>query len=312
MDVILDVDPGVDDAMAILLALASRELNVLALTAVCGNVPLDTGADNALRLLGFSKRDDIPVYRGAATPLSGDPVHAFQVHGESGIGNATLPPTASVPMDGAAAFLASALVDNPGEITLIAVGPLTNLALAEEASPGCLNLARNVIVMGGAVAEPGNASPTAEYNFLADPEAARRVVSMVDHLTIVPLDVTHRIGIDSREIEESIRSSGSDRSAFFCKATEVVVQHGSETGGYHGVYLHDPAAVAYAIAPECFEVEMLRIDVETSGELTTGQLVVDRRVGVTGGKRRGCRRAVALGVQSDAVLRLFRQRVLGL
>jgi purine nucleosidase len=310
MDVILDVDPGVDDALAILLALASPELNVRALTVVCGNVPLERGIDNALRVLAFAGRDDVPVYAGADVPLSREPVHATEVHGESGLGHANLPPSSQKPRAGAAAFLDATLNAEPGEVTVVAVGPLTNLAAAERAFSGCLNRARKIVVMGGAVAEPGNASPCAEFNFFADPEAAKEVIAVANNLTIVPLDVTHQAGIGKAEIESSIRPMGTERSAFFCDATEVVVSHDTRAGGYPGVFLHDPAAVGYAINAELFQIKKMSVDVETEGELTSGQLVADRRVGAPGDGRTGCVQDVAMGVDAEGLLDLFRARVL--
>ena len=312
MDVIFDVDPGVDDALAILLALASPELNVRALTVVCGNVPLDIGVDNALRLLKFADREDIPVYSGANSPLSRPAVHATEVHGETGLGNTQLAAAQRSAIPDAVGFLSSTLNAEPARITLIAVGPLTNLSQVERVAPGTLNRAKRVIVMGGAVSEPGNATPSAEFNFFVDPEAAAEVVRAVDRLTIVPLDVTHQVGVSAVEIEESIRPLGTERAGFFCGATEVVVRLGAQWGGYEGVYLHDPAAVAMAIAPDLFDVKSMWVDVETDGRLTSGQLVADRRAGVAESKRKGVRRGIALGVKSDQVLDMFRKRVLGL
>ena len=312
MDVILDVDPGVDDALAILLALSSPELSVLGLTVVSGNVPLDSGAENALRILVFAGREDIPVYKGADHPLRRPPVYAKQVHGESGLGEAVLKEATHSAREGAVGFLIKSLDEHAGQVTLLAVGPLTNLALAERRAPGTLDKAREVIVMGGAAAVPGNASPVAEFNFYVDPDAAREVIAACQRLVVVPLDVTRQIGIGSGEIERRIRPLKTARSSFFCRATEVVVRHGRDTGGYEGVILHDPAVVAYAIRPDLFGVESVWADVEAEGTLTAGQLVVDRRVGVTDEKRMG--RPVRMAVETDAesVLNLFRQRVLDL
>ena len=311
MDVILDVDPGVDDALAILLALSSPELSVLGLTVVSGNVPLDSGTENALRILAFADREDIPVFKGADHPLKRSPVYAKQVHGESGLGAAVLKKATRSAREGAVGFLIESLDAHAGQVTLLAVGPLTNLALAERRAPGTLDKAREVVVMGGAAAVPGNASPVAEFNFYVDPDAARVVIAACDRLVVVPLDVTRQIGIDSEEIERRIRPLKTARSAFFCEATEVVVRHGRDTGGYAGVALHDPAAVAYAIRPDLFGVEIGWADVEAEGTLTAGQLVVDRRVGVPDEKRMGHPVRMAVETDAESVLHLFRQRLLG-
>lgn len=310
LDVILDVDPGVDDALAILLALSSPELSVLGLTVVSGNVPLESGTENALRVLAFADREDIPVFKGADHPLKRSPVHAKRVHGESGLGAAVLKAATRPAKEGAVGFLIESLNEHVGQVTLVALGPLTNLALAERHNSGTLNKARQIIVMGGAVSEPGNASPVAEYNFYADPDAAREVIGACGRLVVVPLDVTHRIGIGRDEIERQIAPLGTPRASFFRQATEVVVRHGRETGGYDGVYLHDPAAVAYAIRPNLFGVESFWADVEAEGRLTSGQLVTDRRFGVPDGERKGHRIRVAMEADAELVLRLFRQRVL--
>ena len=310
MDVILDVDPGVDDALAILLALSSRELDVRALTVVSGNVPLASGAENALRILAFANRSDIPVYSGAGAPLERPPVFAKEIHGESGLGNAELGPSDCNAHPDAVGYLCESLESCPGEISIFAVGPLTNLALAERRIPGTLARAREIVVMGGAVSASGNASPVAEFNFFADPDAAREVIRSAANVTVIPLDVTREVGISEGEIESDIRPAKRPNCVFFEKVTEVVVQYGKLNGGYAGLHLHDPTAVAYGLQPDLFSVEGILVDVEVAGHLTSGQLVTDRRVGVRAGKQRGTRTRVAMGVDAGAVLELFRERVL--
>ncbi|MBE81454.1 MAG: nucleoside hydrolase [Gemmatimonadetes bacterium] len=310
MDVILDVDPGVDDAMAILLALASDEINILALTVVSGNVPLRSGVDNALKVLAFSGRSEIPVYAGADAPLVRAPVHAKQVHGETGLGNAELASSEREARPGASEFIQKTLTTHPGKVTVLAVGPLTNLALAERIEAGTLARAKQVVVMGGAANEPGNSSPTAEFNFVGDPHAAREVIQSRAAVTLIPLDVTHQVGIPAEEIDRKIRPMGSGVARFFCEITDIVVGLGREAGGYVGVYLHDPAAVVYALRPELFDVVEYWCDIETEGELTLGQLVVDQREGLPESRRRGVLTRIAVGVSSEEVLGLFRQRVL--
>lgn len=312
MDVILDVDPGVDDALAILLALGSPQLNVLALTVVSGNVPVEIGVENALRVLSFAGRDDIDVYAGASGPLTGAAVHATEVHGVSGMGNAELPPSIKRARPGATTYIQTVLQERPGEVTLVAVGPLTNLALVEEDKPGTLNLAKEIVVMGGAVAEPGNVTAVAEFNFYADPLAARQVLDSSESLAVVPLDVTHQVGMGKGEISDLARKSGTPLTDFLEKATEVVVSLGEQAGGYAGVYLHDPTAVAYASCPHLFQSDKMWISVETDGHLTAGQLVADLRSGVFPDQRQGKLRTVVTAIASEKVLNLFKKRALGL
>jgi purine nucleosidase len=308
LDVILDVDPGVDDALAILLALSSPELCVLGVTTVSGNVPLDRGTDNALRILAFCGRSDVPVYRGADQPLQKMKVHAEEVHGETGLGSACLPDADFEARDGAVSFLCKTLSEREGEITVVAVGPLTNLALAERQAPGILAKARNVVVMGGAVAEPGNVTPTAEFNFFADPDAAQRVLASTDNVVLIPLDVTHRVGIPKADIVGRLARKATERTRFFEQATRAVVNYGKRTGGYEGMFLHDPTAVAFVLRPDLFGVETVFADVEVEGALTAGQLVVDGR-DVAEAERKGFPTRVAMEVDANPVLRLFEERV---
>jgi purine nucleosidase len=310
LDVILDVDPGVDDALAILLALSSPELRVLGVTTVSGNVPLDRGTDNALRILAFCGRADVPVYRGACQPLEKKRVHSEEVHGESGLGSACLPESEVEARDGAVGFLCKALSEREGEITVVAVGPLTNLALAEKLAPGTLAKAKAVVVMGGAVAEPGNVTPTAEFNFFADPDAAKLVLASTGSVVLIPLDVTHRVGIPEADIVARLAHEGTERTRFFEQATQAVVNFGKRTGGYEGLYLHDPTAVAFVLRPDLFGVETLFADVEVEGPLTAGQLVVDAR-DVAETERKGFPTRVTVEVDAGSILQLFEERVFG-
>jgi purine nucleosidase len=310
LDVILDVDPGVDDALAILLALSSPELCVLGVTTVSGNVPLDRGTDNALRILAFCGRADVPVYRGACQPLEKMRVHAEEVHGESGLGSACLPESEVEARDGAVGFLCKVLSEREGEVTVVAVGPLTNLALAERQAPGILSKAREVVVMGGGVREPGNVTPTAEFNFFADPDAAQLVIASTGSVVLIPLDVTHRVRIPEADIVARLAHKATERTRFFKQATQAVVNFGKRTGGYEGLFLHDPTAVAFVLRPDLFGVETLFADVEVGGALTAGQLVVDAR-DLVEIERKGFQTRVAMEVDADSVLRLFEERVFG-
>lgn len=273
--VILDVDPGVDDALALILATRAAELDVLGVCCVSGNVSLLQGTQNALKVLQLAGRDDVPVYVGAAAPLVRPPRHAYEVHGEDGLGGATLPDPAGVPVGDAVDFIVRSLEQRPGRVLLVACGPLTNLALAEARAPGVLQKARRIVAMGGTLDAPGNVRPTCEFNFYADPDAVRRVLQSGANLTLVPLDVTHRVGLEQAAFEAGPEASAVQR--FCARAVAKVIDFEVESGGQGLFYAHDALAVALAMQPDLCRMQVLPIDIETAGELTAGQLVVDRR-----------------------------------
>ncbi|MCY3682800.1 MAG: nucleoside hydrolase [Gemmatimonadetes bacterium] len=305
---ILDTDPGVDDALAIMLALGSPELDVIGICTVSGNVPLNTGTRNAQGLLQLLERTEIPVFAGADQPLKRDPVFATEVHGESGMGQAVLPEPSQEVKGNAVDFLVQTLSDQPGEITIIAVGPLTNLALAEQRQPGILQKAKQVIVMGGAIAETGNSTPVAEFNFYADPHAAQKVVHSDAALLIVPLDATRQVVLSETDIENRIAPMKTVASQFVVDAVQNVFALYRQLNREPIVYLHDPLAVGAAIAPEHLRSETLYIDIETSGDLTMGQVVTDRR-GLPPPYRLGKPVDCAMHVNAEAFLSLFLTRV---
>ena len=311
LPVILDMDPGVDDALAMMLALASPELRVLGISTVSGNVALEIATRNALKVLEFAGRTEVPVYGGARRPLARDPVRATEVHGPGGLGEAVLPePEIEVAGD-ATEFLVGALSGSPGKITLVATGPLTNLAEAEGRCPGILREARRIIVMGGAIEEPGNVTPTAEFNFYADPEAAHRVVHSGAALLLVPLDATHRVWLDAEAIERRIQPVESREARFVAAAVRPAVVHSKRVCGFEGIYLHDPLAVGAAIAPELIRTALYFVDVETEGRLTTGQVVADRRTFLDDANRQGCSVECAVDVEAGRFVDLLVQRVIG-
>ena len=198
---IMDVDTGVDDALALLLALSSPEVELVGVSTVAGNVPLQRTTDNTLRLLQWAGRDDVPVYAGAGRPLVRDAVAADDVHGATGLGAAHLPEASTSPAGDGVEFLLNTLQARPGAVTLVATGPLTNLARAEAQVPGVLRQARQVIIMGGAVQVPGNITPTAEFNFYADPHAARQVLASEAEMVLVGLDVTEQIWLEQATLQ---------------------------------------------------------------------------------------------------------------
>ena len=303
---IMDVDTGVDDALALLLALSSPEVELVGVSTVAGNVPLPRTTDNTLRLLQWAGRADVPVYAGAERPLVRDAVAADDVHGSTGLGAAHLPEARTLPAGDGMEFLLSTLQARPGEVTLVATGPLTNLAQAEAQVPGVLRQARQVVIMGGAVRVPGNITPTAEFNFYADPHAARQVLASGAELILVGLDVTDQVWLKQADLQACTGSY-----AAFCRAAcEPVIAFEAAHYGFAGMHVHDPVALAAALWPQLFHTQQLWIDVETTGELTVGQVVVDQRALASDQERLGQPVACAMEVEQPRFLELFTERVL--
>ncbi|HKH98533.1 MAG TPA: nucleoside hydrolase [Candidatus Sulfotelmatobacter sp.] len=267
--IILDTDPGVDDAMAILLALRSPELKVEAVTPVAGNVPLDFTLPNAMKLLELAGRSDIPVAAGASTPLVRSLVTAKAVHGSNGLGGVELPAPKMHPVSETASELIRRIVRaNPGEISIVAVGPLTNVATALRSDPALAAMIRSIVVMGGSLSR-GNVTPAAEFNFYVDPEAARIVFDARVPLTMVGLDVTRKalIGQEHLKVLDAARTPMCDFAAKIMRAT---MARWSKDGG-ETIALHDPLTVASLIDPEILKFRDYYVLIETSGEASAGQ-----------------------------------------
>ncbi len=270
--IIIDTDPGKDDAVAILLALASPlELEPMALVAVAGNVPLARTAGNARRLLQLGGRPDIPVYAGCARPLLRAPITAEHVHGDDGLRGLELP-EATAPL--AAAHGVDYLIDTlrtaPGEVTLCLLGPATNLAVALVKAPDIAAGIAEVVWMAGARSEGGNVTPTAEFNVHADPEAARVLLDSGVPLTLLPLDLTHQVRLTPARMDRLRRI---DTAA----ARAVAALYSDAADGP----LHDPCVVAHLLRPGLFAGRRISVAVETSSPLTLGMTVADW-FGVTG------------------------------
>jgi len=292
--VILDVDPGIDDALAILLAIRSPELDVRAITVVFGNVELELGVSNALKVLELAGRTDIPVGRGEAAPLVGEPLTAKNVHGENGIGNVSLPEPKKKPYEGGALrLIAETLGASSEPVTLLPVGPLTNIALLLKAYPELAPKIREIVSMGGSAAAPGTVRPTVSFNILNDPEAAAIVYRSGIPVTMVGLDVTSKTVLTPERVARF--STSSDPVERFVGA--VVAFHRNVRGA-EGVVVHDPLAVGAVIDPSFVVTELLPVDVELRGELTRGQMVVDRRADATW--RPGGARSTRVALDVDA------------
>ena len=317
---LIDTDPGIDDALAILLALASPEAHIEAVTVVAGNVPVDLATANARRILAVAAPTPMPpVIRGAEAPLKRTLITAGHVHGQDGLGNLDRfvepdgrlrypePPPVVETRSAAEAILET--VDRWGpELTVVALGPLTNLAAAAALDARRLARAGRVVVMGGAITVSGNVTPAAEFNFFVDPEAAAQVLEAGLAVELIPLDVTRRVVLAQAVLTERLRRCPDDRIARFILDFTL---HGfafgaSQEGG--GIVLHDPLAMAVALDPSLVTFEPMSVEVECEGKLTRGLSLADRRALPSHRKRvPSCR--VAMDVAADAVLRLFLERL---
>jgi inosine-uridine nucleoside N-ribohydrolase len=264
--IIIDTDPGIDDSMAIFYALESPELDVVGITTVFGNVAVDLCTANALRLLEIAGRTDIPVAAGAGRPLNGHHArHAAFVHGDDGQGNVHLPPPQGKPVSlHAAQFIIEQVMAAPGEITLVALGPLTNLALALHLKPEIVNHIPEIVLMGGSAFSDGNASPAAEANILSDPESADIVFGARCPLTMVGLDVTEKTVMSSAQLD-SIGAIANPRAQHLAKILPFYRHFYRQRYGVDGIYIHDSTTITYLLAPSLFEFEEHPIRVETHG-----------------------------------------------
>lgn len=276
---IIDCDPGVDDAVALFLAFASRDLEILAVTTVGGNVGADLTARNARIIRQIAGREDVPVHAGATRPLVREPVEADHFHGESGLGDlAVFEPDAPL----AAAHAVDVIVETvmaaaPGTVTLAVTGPMTNLALAIIREPALAQRLARVVVMGGARTEGGNITPSAEYNIYADPHAAHVVFSSGCSCVVLGLDATHQVRATAARVA-AIRAVGTPSAK---AAAEVIdFSNGIERDlvGGRSAPMHDPCVVAYILAPHLFTIRPCELRVETNSALTLGHTAVEFRL----------------------------------
>jgi purine nucleosidase len=276
--VIIDTDPGTDDAIAILLALNSPELAVRALTVVPGNVSAAQGLDNALRLVSLAGRCDLPVAAGAQRPLAGILTTDELWHGSNGMGGIELPaPTCGVDKRWAPDLMIEMIHAAPHELSLIAIGPLTNIALALAKDPGIVGLVKDVTIMGGSLSG-GNITPAAEFNIYADPEAARRVFSAGWPVTMVGLDVCDRTRLTRGQLEPLAHESRPVGRFVYSVGDYLLKKEQQQSGGSgpDGTAMYDPLAVGVAIDPTFVKTLHLHVDVETTGTLTRGETVASR------------------------------------
>ena len=270
--IILDCDPGHDDAIALLLALASPEVEVLGVTTVHGNQTLEKTTANALRVLDLAGRTDIPVAAGADRPLMRELTVASHVHGESGLDGPTLPPARHDPLgEHAVDFLERTIAASPVPVTLVPTGPLTNIALLLERTGGA-NVER-IVSMGGAAAE-GNMTPAAEFNIWADPEAAQAVYHAGLDVTMIGLDVTH-LALTTPAIQVRMRAAGAIGS-FVADLVDFFAVYHRETYGWDGAPIHDAVAVAHVIQEGLVTTIERNVEIELESDICRGRTVVDR------------------------------------
>jgi len=274
--IIIDTDPGQDDAVAILLALASPEFEVLGLTCVAGNVPLALTVKNARKICELAGRTDIKIFAGCDRPLNRPLVTAEYVHGKTGLDGIELAePTMPVQAQHAVDFLIETLRTEPsGSVTLVPIGPLTNIATAMQRAPDIIPRIAEIVLMGGGCFEGGNVTPAAEFNIYVDPQAADIVFRAGVKLTVVPLDVTHK-ALTTRPRIEAFRALPGKVGPAVASWTDFFERFDMEKYGSEGAPLHDPCTIAFLINPDLFTGREINVAIETSSELTMGMTVAD-------------------------------------
>lgn len=274
--IIIDTDPGQDDAVAILLALASPELELLGISCVAGNVPLTLTSKNARIVCELAGRPEVRVFAGCDRPMARPLVTAEHVHGKTGLDGIDLPdPSMPLQDQHSVDFLIETLRAEPaGTVTICPIGPLTNIATAMERAPDIIPRIQEIVLMGGAYFEVGNITPTAEFNIYVDPEAAKIVFDAGVPLTVMPLDVTHK-ALTNRARVEAFRALPGRVGPAVASWTDFFERYDKEKYGSEGAPLHDPCTVAYLLKPELFSGRHINVAVETGSELTLGMTVAD-------------------------------------
>ena len=275
--IIIDTDPGQDDAVAILLALASpEEINVLGLTIIAGNVPLGLTVKNAQKVCELANKPETKIYAGCDQPMHRRLVTAEHVHGKTGLDGPILPdPLMPVQEQHAVAFLIETLRQQPvGSVTLCALGPLTNIATAFQRAPDIIANIHELVLMGGAYFEVGNITPTAEFNIFVDPQAANIVFKSGIQIVMMPLDVTHK-ALVTKSRNDAFRALGTPVGTAVAEMTDFFERFDKEKYGTAGAPLHDPCVIAYLLEPDLFSGRFVNVEIETKSKLTMGMTVAD-------------------------------------
>jgi inosine-uridine nucleoside N-ribohydrolase len=276
--ILIDTDTGVDDAMALVLALNSPELSIKAITTVAGNIDVTKCTRNVERILELLNIQDRPIVaEGASRPLRLPLLKASEVHGKDGLGDvpAFLPRPRTLKHPRAVDTILRCCEQYGSRLTVVAIGPLTNLALAWKKNPRLMRKVGRIITMGGAFRVPGNTGPVAEFNYFVDPDAAHIVLNSGVPVTVIPLDVTHQVVVMRKEMEYRAKRRASLSALAILKITESYMRYHLDTQGFNGGYLHDPMAVGVAIDPSLVKTRNVHVDVESKGAFTRGMTVTD-------------------------------------
>ena len=275
--IIIDTDPGQDDAVAILTALASpEELDVLGVVAVAGNVPLPLSLLNALKIVELSGRTDVPVYAGCEAPMKRALITAEYVHGKTGLDGPDLPEPQieAQPQHGVDFIIDTLRTHDKQSVTLCPLGPLTNIATAFTRAPDIVPRVKEIVLMGGGFFEGGNTTPAAEFNIYVDPEAADIVLRSGLPITMVPLDLSHQM-LTNEERIAAFRNAGNRSGVATAEMLEFFERFDEQRYGWKGGPLHDPCVIAWLLKPDLFEGRQINVEVELEGKLTLGMTVAD-------------------------------------
>ena len=303
--ILIDTDPGIDDSLAILLALASPELSLEGISVVHGNCSLEQATRNGLSVLELARATHIPLAKGCELPLVQPSLLAPETHGNTGLGYAKLPeprtkPTSQHGTD----FLIEQILSSPGEITLVAVGPLTNVALAIRKEPRIVGALKELVIMGGAIRHEGNTTALAEFNTFVDPHAAHIAYHAGIPTTLVPLDVTYQCVLLASDVERLLKIE-SPIPSFIKATTDFYMEYHDSYQGIKGCVINDPLALALTFAPELCDYQELPVDVDVSGGVSTGKTFAD----FYNYDKKPSNMKVALGVRPRDFIELFLERV---
>ena len=303
--IILDTDPGIDDSLAILLALASPEIQLEGLSVVHGNSSTEQGTINALSVLELARASHIPVYRGCELPLVQPSLLAPETHGDQGIGYAKLSAPLSQPkVEKGTDYLIQKIMSSPGEITLVAIGPLTNIAMAIRQEPRIAENVKEVFIMGGAIRHQGNTTPLAEFNTYVDPHAAHIVYHSGMPITLTPLDVTYQCIFTKDDLNRLLRID-SPITKFIADATRFYMEFHDEYQSIDGCVINDPMTLALTFMPEICDYEEHYVDVDLSGGVSMGITFADfYRM-----SKKHANMKVALGVRPRDFMEVFLERM---
>jgi len=303
--IILDTDPGIDDSLAILLTLASPEITLEGLSVVHGNSSTAQGTINALSVLELAKASQIPVYRGCELPLVQPSLLAPETHGDQGIGYAKLPAPQTKPqVQRGSDFLIEKIMSTPGEITLVCIGPLTNVALAIRQEPRIVENVKEVFIMGGAIRHEGNTTPLAEFNTYVDPHAAHIVFHSGMPITLTPLDVTYQCVFTKADLNRLLKVN-SPVTKFISDATRFYMEFHDEYQKIDGCVINDPMTLALTFMPEICDYQELYVDVDLSGGVSMGNTFADFYKMT----KNPANMKVALGVKPRDFMEMFLERM---